>query len=143
MYLFFGKGMGGRFSHISKRYSNGNNKCLNFYNSKQESQHIIYLDTNNLYGYAMSKFLPMSGIKWIDAKKFDLNKHKSNASKGYVLEVNLEHPQELRELHNDYPLTRDRIKINGEILSCYQIKMLIFTIFLMAILIRMRFIMKT
>ena len=32
----------------------------------------------------------MSGIKWIDAKKFDLNKHKSNTSKGYVLEVNLE-----------------------------------------------------
>ena len=90
MYLFFEKGMRGRFSHISKRYGNGNNKCLNFYNPKQESKHIIYLDTNNLYGYAMSKFLPMSEIKWIDAKKFDLNKHKSNTSKGYVLEVNLE-----------------------------------------------------
>ena len=91
----------------------------------------------------MSKFLPMSGIKWIDAKKFDLNKHKSNTSKGYVLEVNLEHPQEFRELHNDYPLTPDKIEIKGEILSSYQIKMLIFTIFLMAILIRMRIIMKT
>ena len=91
----------------------------------------------------MCKFLPMSGIKWIDAKKFDFNKHKSNASKGYVLEVNLEHPQELRELHNDYSLNPDRIEIKGEILSSYQIKMLIFTIFLMAILIHMRFIMKT
>ena len=50
----------------------------------------IYLDTNNLYGYAMSKFLPTSRFKWIDPKEFDLNKYISNSSKGCTLEVDLE-----------------------------------------------------
>ena len=48
---------------------------------------------NNLYGYAMSKFLPASGFKWIDPKEFDLNKYSSNNSKGYDLEVDLEHKE--------------------------------------------------
>ena len=38
------------------------------YNSKQESKHIIYLEANDLYVYAISKFLPTSGLKWIDPK---------------------------------------------------------------------------
>ena len=57
-YLFFEKGMGDRLSCISKRYSKPNKKYLKSYDPKQESKQIIYLDTNNLYGYAMSKFFP-------------------------------------------------------------------------------------
>ena len=57
MYIFFEKGMRGGVSYISNRYSKGNNKDLKSYDPKQESKHIIYLDANNLYGYAMSKFL--------------------------------------------------------------------------------------
>ena len=48
---------------------------------------------NNLYGYAVSKFLPTSGFKWIDRKEFDLNKFTSNSSNVYVLEVDLEYPK--------------------------------------------------
>ena len=66
------------------------------YDPKQESKHIIYLDANNLYGYAMSKFLPTSGFKWIDPKKFLLNKYTRNSLKGCALEVDLEYPKELR-----------------------------------------------
>ena len=40
--------------------------------TQNKNQNIIYLDTNNLYGYAMSKFLPTSGFKWIDPKELDL-----------------------------------------------------------------------
>ena len=36
------------------------------------------LDTNNLYGYSMSKFLPTRGFKWIDTKEFHLNEYTSN-----------------------------------------------------------------
>ena len=68
MHIFFKKGVSGRVSYISNRYSEANNKYLKSYDPKQESKHIIYLDANNLYGYAMSKFLPTSGFKWIDAK---------------------------------------------------------------------------
>ena len=73
------------------------------YDPKQESKHIIYLDANNLYGYAMSKFLPMSDLKWLDLKELGWNKYTSNSSKRCVLEVDLEYPKELRELHSGYP----------------------------------------
>ena len=50
---------------------------------------------NNLYGYAMSKFFPTSGFKWIDPKELELNKYTRNSSKGCVLEVDLKYPKEL------------------------------------------------
>ena len=65
----------------------------------------------------MSKFLPTSGFKWIDPKDFGLNKCTSNSSKGCVLEVDLEYSKELQELHNDYPLATDKIKIKTGMLS--------------------------
>ena len=52
------------YSRFSHRYKKASNKYLKFYDTKQESKHIIYLDVNNLCGYAMSKFLPISGFKW-------------------------------------------------------------------------------
>ena len=75
---------------------------------------------NNLYGYTMSTFLPATGCKWLDPKKFDLNKYPSNSSKGSILKVNLEYPKELGEIHKDYPLAPDRIK--RETLSDYKLK---------------------
>ena len=125
MYIFFEKGIRIWVPYISSRYSKDNNKYLKSYDTKQESKHIIYLDANNLYGYAMSKFLPTSGFKWIDLKEFDLNNYTSNSSKGCILKVSLEYPKELWELHNDYPLAPDKIEIKKEILCDYQnVKML-------------------
>ena len=69
IYIFFVKGM--RVLYIFNRYSKANNNYLKSHDSKQESKHIIYLDANNVYGNAMSTFLPTSGFKWIDHKKFD------------------------------------------------------------------------
>ena len=87
------KSIRGGISNISNRYSKLKSKDLKFYDQKQESKHIIYLDANNLYGFAMSKYLPKSGFKWMDSKEFDLNKFTSNSFKGWVLEVNLEYPK--------------------------------------------------
>ena len=56
MCIFFEKGTIGGISYICYRYTKANNKYLKFYNPKQESNHVIYLDVNNLYGYAMSFF---------------------------------------------------------------------------------------
>ena len=107
MYIFFYKGTRCGISYIYNKYSKANNKYSKSYDPKQESKHIIYLDANNLYGYAMSKFLLTIRFKWIDLKEFDLNKYTSNSSKGCVLEVNLEfnleyleHQLKIADLYN-------------------------------------------
>ena len=96
MYIFFEKGTR-EISYISYRCSKASNKYSKSYDPKQESKH-IYLDTNNLYRYAISKFLPTNGFKLIDPKELDLNKYTCNSSKECVLEADLEHPKELHEL---------------------------------------------
>ena len=65
MCIFFEKCRRGGISFISNRYSKVTNNYLKIYDSKQEYKHIIYLDTNNSYGYTMSKFLQTSGFKRI------------------------------------------------------------------------------
>ena len=90
----------------------------------------IYLDTNNLHGYAMSKLLPTGGFKWIDPKDFDLTIYCSNSSKGCVLEVHLEYPKESCHLHSIYPLAPDKIQIKEKMLSIYQLKIADFYIIL-------------
>ena len=107
------------FLYISTRYSKANSKYIKFYNSKEESKCITYLDMNNLYDYAISKFPPISGFKFIDPKEFYLNEYTSNSSKECVLEADLEYPNELPELCNDYFLIQDKIDIEREILSLY------------------------
>ena len=116
MHLFFEKGMRGGVSYITKRYSKTNNKYLKTYDSKQKSKHIIYLDQNNLYGYAMRKFLPTSALKRTDPKEFDLNKYTSNSSKQYYLELILNILNNIDKLHNDYPLVPDEIEIKKDLL---------------------------
>ena len=93
MFLFFEKDMRGGVSYICKRYSKAKNKCLKLYEPKQESKHIIYLNANNLYGYVMSQFLPTIGLKWIDPKELEINKHTCNSLKGFIFDVDLEYPK--------------------------------------------------
>ena len=56
MYICYEEGMRFGVAYISNRHSKANNKYLKSYDPKQESRHIIHLDANNLYDYAMSKF---------------------------------------------------------------------------------------
>ena len=122
MCILIKKGMISGVSYISNRYSKANNEYLKSYDPKQELKHFIYLDANNLYDYAMSKFRSTSGFKWIDPKEFNLDKYANNSSKGCVLEVDHEYPKELRELHKDYPFEPDKIEIKREMVSDYQLR---------------------
>ena len=130
MYLFCGIGMRDGASYICKRYSKANQKYLKYYDPNKESKHITYLDMNNLYGYAMSKFLPAGGFKWIYPKEFDSNNYSRNSSKV----CDLEYSKESNELHNDYSLAPNKIEIKREMLSNTQLKLLIFIIFLLVLL---------
>ena len=64
MHLFIEKGMRGGISYIAKRHSKAANKNMECYESSKKSKYIIYLDANNLYGWAMSQYLPYTGFKW-------------------------------------------------------------------------------
>ena len=101
--MFFEQGMRGGVSYINKRYSEAS-----------KNKHILYLDMNNLYGHAMSQYLPYANFKWvknINEIEQKLMKIKSNNSIGYILEVDLEYTQNLHNEHSDYPLAPEKIII--------------------------------
>ena len=92
------------------------------YDEKAPSKYIMYLDANNLYGWAMSQYLPTGNFKWMTDKeisKIDLGKYKADGKKGLILEVDLEYPQELHDIHNDYPVTPEKVKVSNNMLSAY------------------------
>ena len=68
--LFIEKGMRGGISYIAHRHAKANNKYMKFYNPEDDTTYIIYLDANNLYGWAMSKPLPYRGFKWVEPKYY-------------------------------------------------------------------------
>ena len=121
IYLLFHKEWEVEFLTFLKDIVKPTISIWNLVTQNKNPKAIIYLDRNNLYGYAMLKFLPTNGFTWIDPKKFDWNKYISNSSKGCVLEVDLEYPKELQELHNDYPLAPGKIEIKRELLSSYRL----------------------
>ena len=90
-----------------------------------ENVNILYLDMNNLYGCAMSQYLPISAFTWVkNMNKIEqkLMRIKSNSLTGYILEVDLEYPKELNDIHDDYPLAPETINIQKEWLSKYCLK---------------------
>ena len=61
---------------------------------------------NNLCGWAMSGYLPYGRFKWSkNVDNIDVNSISEKSPIGYNLEVDLEYPDELHVLHNDYLLT--------------------------------------
>ena len=122
MFQFIEKGMRGGISYIANRYGKANNKYMKNYNKEEPSKYIMYLDANNLYGWAMSQYLPTGGFKWLKQKqidKFNLFKINKDSKKGYILEVDLEYPNELHDLHNDYPLAAEKITVEKNMSSNY------------------------
>ena len=106
MLLMIEKGTFGGVSMISTRYGKANNKYMEEYNPNKSSTYIQYLDANNLYGWAMSKPLPTHGFKWMSPAKInDWKRHPC------ILEVDLEYPRELWELHSDFPLAPEHLVI--------------------------------
>ena len=65
MLLMVEEGIRGGICHSIHRYAKANNKYMKNYNNNEES-YIQYLDANNLYGWAVSKKLPVNGFKWTD-----------------------------------------------------------------------------
>ena len=122
VFQFIEKGLRGGISYIANRYGKANNKYMKDYNKDKPSKYIMYLDANNLYGWAMSQYLPTGGFKWLKQNKIDnldLGKYNEQSKKGLILEVDLEYPNELHDIHNDYPLAPEKVKVTENMLSNY------------------------
>jgi intergrase/recombinase len=104
MILMIENGTRGGISQCSNRHAKANNKYMKEkYDENKESIFLEHLDANNLYGWAMSKYLPYGGFKWNNTE-IDVLNAPDNSPKGYIFEVDLSYLEELHDLHSDLPL---------------------------------------
>ena len=109
IYLMIEDGIRGGISTITKRFAKSNNPYLgDKYNPEKDSVYIPYLDANNLYGWAMSKPLPVRNFKWMNEKELEEWKNFP-----CILKVDLEYPEKLHDLHNKYPLAAEKLKVGN------------------------------
>ena len=75
----------------------------------------MYLDANNLYGWAMSQILPVNGFEWIEQlSEFDecfIKNYDENNNRGCILEEDVEYPKNSFNLYCDLPFLSERKKI--------------------------------
>eukprot|EP01059_Diplonema_ambulator_P031689 TRINITY_DN58_c0_g1_i11.p1 TRINITY_DN58_c0_g1~~TRINITY_DN58_c0_g1_i11.p1 ORF type:complete len:1430 (+),score=280.14 TRINITY_DN58_c0_g1_i11:4710-8999(+) len=129
MYMFFEEKYGG-FTCAMKRYVESQVE------GKVTDKELLYIDANNLYGWAMSKNLPYSDFKWVDADGLeslnDVNfkdfysqckDRIKDMDDGLRLEVTLRYPQHLWDMHHDFPLAPYNRAVNESELTDYQKEM--------------------
>ena len=122
-YLFIEKGLRGGISYIAKRHSKANNEYCPDYDENKPLTFSSYLDMNNLYGWAMNEYLPYCGFEWFKSiDKFDIISISKKIPIGYFLEVDLEYPEELHELHNDFPLAPEKFTVSNDMSSKFSKK---------------------
>ena len=109
MILMIEKIIRGGICQATHRYAKANKKCMKNYDKNIESSYIQYLDANNLYGWAMSSNLSVNGFKWVKQNKLSnfnkgfIKNYDENGNIGYFLEVDIDCPKELFNLHKDLP----------------------------------------
>ena len=115
MSLVVEKGIRGGIFRAIYRYAKANNRYMKNYNKDKEESFVQYLDDNNLYGWAMSQKLPVSGFKWKkNILKFNeefIKNYDEDSDKGYILEVDVKYPKNLHGLREDLPFLPERMKI--------------------------------
>ena len=106
MLLMIEGGIRGAMCQSVHRYAKANNKYMKNCNKNIESSYLMYLDVNNLYGWAMSQKLPANGFKWEnDLSRFNedfIKKCNENSDIGYFFEVDVEYPKKYLVLIKNY-----------------------------------------
>ena len=94
-----------------------NNKYMKNYDKNIESSYLAYLDANNLYGWAVSQKLPVYGFEWVEKSRLSrfnktfIKKYNENSDIGYFLEVDIDYPKDLFNLHKEFPFLPERKKL--------------------------------
>ena len=99
MLLMAEKGIKGGKCDAIHRYAEANNKYMKNYDENIESSYLMHLDANNLYGWAMSRRLPVNGFKWVEElSQFNesfIKNYDENSDKRYILELDVEYPKRI------------------------------------------------
>ena len=108
----FEGGIRGGITQVVCKYASANNKYMgDKFNPNEDTTYLQYLDTNNLYGWAMSQLLPTGGFKWVNVNPNEISELATRTEKGYLLEVDVSYPKELCNPHNDLPLCVRGLKL--------------------------------
>ncbi|CAP20797.2 Protein CBG24110 [Caenorhabditis briggsae] len=115
MYNLIEKGIRGGMCNAMLRYSKANNKYMSNYNPAEISKYLLYLDANNLYGWAMSQKLPYDEFEFINAADFSMEmiENLNSQGKGCILEVDLDYPDSLHDKHNDLPFCSENKRVGS------------------------------
>ena len=123
MYEMIEAGLRGGMTQTTCKKVEANNKYMGSDCDKNKaSSYINYLDANNLYGLSMIQKLPYRSLKWEDKITEDDIINYDNGRTGFILEVDLEYPKELHDLHNDYPLAPEVMNVKSNMLSEKQVE---------------------
>uniref|UniRef100_A0A2S2N9T9 DNA-directed DNA polymerase n=1 Tax=Schizaphis graminum TaxID=13262 RepID=A0A2S2N9T9_SCHGA len=85
------------------RYAKPNNERTSDYNPADPKSWLVYQDCNNLYGWAMSQFMPYGGFKWVKPSLDGLADLNATSPIGRIYDVDIAYPEELHDKHNDLP----------------------------------------
>ena len=89
------------------------------YDSNKQSTFITYLDKNNLYGCSVSEYLTYREFEWLkNVDELDVMSINEKSDVEYILEVDLDYPDESHNFHN-YPLAPEKLAVTNDILSKY------------------------
>lgn len=114
MIMFIERGIRGGLSQCSKRYAKANNKYMSDYDPSRPDTYLMYYDINNQYGWSMGQSLPYGGFQWVENfENFNVMTIADESAEGYILEVDLEYPDALHDVHKDLPLCAEHLSPPG------------------------------
>jgi len=104
----------------SQRYTVANNHYLENYDPTKPEDYIIYLDANNLYGWAMSQSLPYKDLKFSNISLDEVLETSDENDEGYILEIDLRFPDEIHDKLKEFPPCPENVSPDLSWLSDFQ-----------------------
>ena len=113
--LIVEKGIRGGICHAIHRNAKANRKNMKNYDKNKESPYLNHWDANNFYCWAMSQKLPLNNFEWIEeTSQFNedfIKSYNEESGEGYFLEIDVQYPERLHELHNYLPFLSGKMEL--------------------------------